>query len=523
MHNYQQLLKTPDDYYLLLDKINRLKYDEKIETIRYLARTDLFFLLWMLLGRKDIFHPWLFNRCREVQNNPDNHLDLWARGHYKSTIITFAKTIQDILATHGDNPTDNSYGDEPSFGIFSHTRPIAKAFLAQIKREFEQNEILKECFCDIIWENPYRDSPKWSEDDGLILKRQTNRKEATIEAWGVVDGQPTSKHFNIMIYDDITTHESVRSPLMMEKTLDSFRMSLNLGATDKKIRMIGTRYHMNDLYKYVMDEAICNSRIYPATINGMADGEPVFFTREKLEEKRRQMGVYIFSTQMLQNPISDDKNVFLREWLRFYQSYNPEILNKYIIVDAANEKKKTSDYTAMVVIGLGADLNYYLLDVIRDRLSLVERKKALFNLHRIHKPIAVGYEKYGIQVDITYMKECMDRETYHFDILELGGNMPKKDRISRLLPIYQAHRFYLPEEINRVNYEAKSQNLVDIFLREEYDSFPLSVHDDVFDAMARILDDDLHAEFPRETTTAAVNAIKQYYYTGERYGQGVRL
>ena len=63
---------------------------------------------------------------------PDGHLDLWTRGHGKSSIITFAGNIQDILINA-----------EIKIAIFSVTKPIAQAFLGQIKEEFENNDHLK--------------------------------------------------------------------------------------------------------------------------------------------------------------------------------------------------------------------------------------------------------------------------------------------------------------------------------------------------------------------------------------------
>lgn len=159
-----------------------------VTAARRLCRTDLYFLLTVILGRKDMQRDWLFDRCMEVQDSPDGHLDLWAREHYKSSIITFGKTIQDILAD-----------PEITVGLFSFTRPIAKAFLRQIMREFEGNDTLKELFPDILWEQPRKEAPKWSEDDGIIVRRAGNPKEATIEAWGLVDGQPTSKHYGLVV------------------------------------------------------------------------------------------------------------------------------------------------------------------------------------------------------------------------------------------------------------------------------------------------------------------------------------
>ena len=121
---------------------------ETVLTLRHLARTDLWFLLAIILGRPDAYHPWLLERCIEVQSDPDGRLDLWAREHYKSTIITYALSIQDIIASHG---VDKEPGPEATICIFSHSRPAAKKFLRQIKLELEGNTLLQDLFPDVLY------------------------------------------------------------------------------------------------------------------------------------------------------------------------------------------------------------------------------------------------------------------------------------------------------------------------------------------------------------------------------------
>ena len=158
--------------------------EHKANGVRWLGRNDRYFLLCVLLKRPDAKHPWLYDRCREVESGPDDRLDLWAREHYKSTIITFAGIIQEIVKD-----------PEITVGIFSHTKPIARKFLLQIKTELETNRVLIETYPDVFYADPKRESPKWSEEKGIVVKRNGNPKEATVEAWGLVDGQPTASHF----------------------------------------------------------------------------------------------------------------------------------------------------------------------------------------------------------------------------------------------------------------------------------------------------------------------------------------
>lgn len=423
------------------------------EAERWLGRNDLFFLMVRLLRRPDINHDWLFSRCREIQAQPDGCLDLWAREHGKSSCITFGLTIQDILRD-----------PEITVGIFSHTRPIAKAFLRQIKHEFETNIWLKHLYSDVLWEFPHRESPKWSEDDGIIVKRQGNPKEATVEAWGLVDGSPTGRHFRLRVYDDVVTRESVTTPDMVKKTTDAWDLSQNLGVAGGSVRYIGTRYSLHDTYAEIMKRGAAHPRLYPATHNGRIDGKPVFLSEQVWAEKLRDSSRQIIASQQLQNPMADEAATFRTEWLRAYE-VRPRLLNVYIMCDPSRGRSATSDNTAIAVVGVGVGGVKYLLDGACHRMTLSQRWHTLKSLYRKWRKmrgvqhIAVGYERYGAQSDDEYFAEQMEVDQRnkvadsHFTINELNwpreGGDSKRERVERLEPDFRNGRFYLPREVWR--------------------------------------------------------------------------
>lgn len=459
--------------------------------VRELCQNDLFYLLVRACKREDLLHPWLYERVREVEASPDGHLDLWAREHYKSTIITYGLTIQNILVD-----------PEITVGIFSHTRPIAKAFLRQIMRELENNSILQGAFPDILWGEKLKDAPKWSEDEGIILKRATNPNEATVEAWGVVDGQPTSKHFAVLLYDDVVVRDSVTNPEMMEKTMTQLEMSYNLGRVGGARRFVGTRWHFNDAYRTLIDRGTAMLRFHPGRKNAQEDGESVYWPEKIHHEKRRDMGPYSYASQILLNPRADALQGFKREWLRHYQSISHAQfmrMSRYLLVDPASSKKKGSDYTSMGVVALGQDGKYYLADGVRDRLSLTERAARLFDLHRKWKiRLPVRYEKYGMQADIEHLKAEQERQNYRFDITEVGGQMKKEDRIGRLIPIFEQGNFWLPQHLFVTDYQKVALDLVRVFIEEEYCPFPVGLHDDFLDMLSRIAEPELTLTWPKE-------------------------
>lgn len=483
----------------LPELVQELSTDRAMSLYRFLCKYDLYFLLRFVLSSKEIKikvkddykfweHPWIFNRCREVQFDPDNHLDLWARGHGKSTIITFGLSIQNIL----NNP-------DITIGIFSSTRPLAKTFLRHIKSEFEQNGDLKKLFPEILWIDPKKEAPKWSEDDGIIVKRSSNPRESTVEAWGVIEGQPVGRHFDLRIYDDVIEESTVTNIDQIKKAKSQWQLSTNLGKPGGKQRYIGTRYHFADLYGHMIEQGVVKPRIRPA-LNPprLQDSESVFFPKEFIEEKFLEQGPVVFSAQQLLNPIAESVQGLDSSCLQYYNNRPTDIkdsMNIIITVDAANEKKKTSDYTAIWVVGLNYDRNFYILDGVRDRLNLKERLDLLFMLHSYWRPYEVRYERYGLMADIGAIQILQDQRNYRFAVTEVAGATPKEDRIRRLVPILEDRRLYAPSMLFRQDYQGIEQDLIKELIFE-MDSFPAGMYDDMIDSLSRIMEPDLGHMWP---------------------------
>jgi hypothetical protein len=270
-------------------------------------------------------HPWIYARCREVERAPDDHLDLWGREHYKSTVITFAGIIQEIHPQPGST----------TIAIFSHTKGIARKFFRQIRFELETNETLKAAFPDILYPVAGQGGAKrWAEETGLVVKRKGNPKESTLEAWGLVDGQPTSAHFGLRVYDDVVAPESVTTPEQINKTTEAWELSDNLGTIGGRKWHVGTRYHFGDTYNSIIGRGALTQRIRPATDNGQPDGNPVLLTPEQWAAKKIIQGPATIACQMLQNPIAGQQAMFDVTDLQEFE-VRPATLNIYILVDPA--------------------------------------------------------------------------------------------------------------------------------------------------------------------------------------------
>lgn len=516
-------------------------HDKMMELQRSLCKSDLYYLGYFILGITGMHHedvqdhdtgevirrvyrPFVFNRCWEVQNSPDFHVDIWARGHFKSVIITELKTIQDILID-----------PNVTVGIYSYNATIARSFVQAIRGLLE-NPDLQRLFPDIIpsaeeirakkfsMPNRYGKMTKrklsWS-DESFSVKRTTTKKEETCMGYGLVTGQAVSKHFDILVFDDCVTPDSVRTDKSNATTTQQWQQAINTGEGENmRMRVIGTRYLFYDTYYHIINPMASEGkmgggrfteRIHACYARGLG-GErvPVMRTKEYLEELERNTLGFVFASQMMCDPSQASVFRFQDEWIA-ERCQQDDIyarrgeFNWYIMVDPANTKNKQSDYTAMAVIGTHRDKRYYIPDMVRDKLVQSERKSELFKLVNKwttpdgRKPI-VFEEQSGLLSDMEYFRNEMVKDRFYFELravttrpriladLRMSGTAMKHQRILALEPYLKAHRIVLADSVVRTNYSGNQEDMMESFINQEYHNYPYGDHDDMLDSICRLAD-----------------------------------
>jgi hypothetical protein len=445
-------------------------------------------------------HPFVLNRCSEVQerlnnlysNNPAEprcRLEVWARGHFKTSILTIAATIQYHLRY-----------PEQCTCIFSFKKPIAEGFVASIKSICEM-EIMVKCFPDVLFEDPYRQSSSWSNQNGINFKRQnTSRKECTIESSGL-ESMEQGNHFERQVFDDIETPDVVFSMDNINKCFSNFEMAsymTTLQETDIQI-VIGTYYHhegpLMKIRKKV--DGLGNSKFVYTKISGISDNDQsVFLTDKQMNEERLKLH---FNAQICCDPTPQFNMKLNPSFLREIKSQDvPKNLVKFLLVDPAGDasvqKSSQRDSWAIELIGVrppqfGDDWGIsevYLLDAIIEQLSEVDAVETIVNMYTKGGKIrSLGYEKVGgstpivafhVQEALKKRNRIIKEQDHTLEYLKTGG-VNKKDRILQALmfPLNNGKIFIS----TAVPVYARDR------LKAEMEKFPVW-HDDGIDCLAYI-------------------------------------
>ena len=445
------------DYYKAIARIEKVAkwtieekkanpLENEINIFRNLMQRDLFFFVYFAMKNPLANHPFIVNACYEIQDEMGDSLEVWARDHLKTTIISAGRTCQKII----NNP-------EKRIGLFSATRPLAVKIQTLIRNVLESS-FLTSCFPDILFKDPYKEAERWSEspEGGLIVKRKGFYKEPTISSWGLIEGQPIGYHFTDMVFDDIVTQD-LQSPDIIQKVIDNFDMAENLGTRDRQITAVGTFYRHDDPLVYIMNKAdpLTNTKMFktrkkPATIDGTFNGPSVFLPEQSLAKKRAGQA-HIFYCQQLLDPTPRGREKLNRDHLIVVSKRQlPGRLYRFMVIDGASDvgrrMDRPADAWALGVFGVepyrddSGLSRVYILDLMIEPMDLLSAQKAAVDMYtRNGRILKLGVEKVGLSTTEIHICSALKAKGKHvslehgnLQILKPGGRM-KEYRIESAL------------------------------------------------------------------------------------------
>ncbi len=438
------------------DQIARLSRirDAKNEYIKYLIlEEDRIDVLAELVDKRfDDFHEILIDH----QFNSITTLQLAPRGWGKSTVGTILSCAHELLK------------DRDARILFaSETATQACNFLGELKAILTHENMI-EIFGDLKGD-------MWHENAINIKGRYTARKESSVMTTGV-DGAITSAHFEIIYCDDLVTLKNSRTAASRDKVMEWFRTTLLPCVIDEntKIRMVGTRYHPEDLYDDLMtrDPKFKNStQIVPAiNLETEESNNPNIFSIEFLVDTRDSMGVIAFDSQYNQDPSGVQGVIFNGDHFKYYRN-PPKNLWVFQGVDLAVEDKSQNDKFAITTIGVDPKgYKIYLLNYVATKLSPKKQDELMYDKWERFSPMRVGIESNAYQKT----KILSLGEDPMFSLIPAVPMPTDKDKITRaqmLAVRFERGDILFPEEER------------DGEIEKHLLSFPNGRYDDLFDSL----------------------------------------
>lgn len=492
-----------EDYAVLeqrLADLSRSHPEAWAQAVRAQAEGDLYFLLRYVLSTRDLgresgepwlHHPWIYQQARAVQYEYDQTLNVWAREHMKSTIGNFGLNFWLLI--------NNSWH---CIGIFSVLRKLAKDHLRRMMAEMQTNPMLPLLWPDIFWENPSAQAKTlgpWSADDGCVLKSWRPRNEYSLEAWPLTESYPAGKHFNHLCIDDPSTSRTIATDEQLAKARDGYNLLGGLESRGATRICLGTFYSDKDMQIDLLREGVLIPRLRPA-VNGEDMGEggefaaiggrPIYLPKKELEKRQRQMQDE-YPIQFLLDPLKGRKSILDELKLQTYgNDPRAEARNKslYMIVDPNGWKDPENDPCAIMLVGLGHDRNFYILDLWKGRVDPGERLYRIVAMHKswvseLNRNFPCWIEETAAQGDSFHIRAEMDRQFHRFNVepIQIARHDTKGplSKPRRLLKAWSgpldAQRIYLPRDLYR-DYDGTEIDMVRD-LKNEVKRFPMGKQD----------------------------------------------
>lgn len=363
---------------------------------------------------------------------------------------------------------------------------------------------------------------KWTNSEIALdhpLRKKENVRDPSIFTGGLTTSL-TGMHCDIAVLDDVVVYENAYTGEGREKVKSQYSLLSSIEGADAREWVVGTRYHPVDLYNDLMQ---MSEDIYDGEFNKVAE-EPIYEVFEKAVESNgdgtgeflwprqqrrdgkwfgfdakilaKKRGQYLdkgqFRAQYYNDP-SDPDNVpvgkdkfqyYDRKYLKLengYWFFKDQRLNVYAAVDFAFSLSKKADSTAIVVVGVDALNNVYVLDIERFKTDrIVEYFEHILNLsnkwqfRKLRAEVTVAQ-----QAIVKQLKELIKQHGLAISIDEFRPNKHQGNKQERISAVLE------PRYDNLQIWHYRGGN---IQILEEELSTRNPPHDDVIDALASAVD-----------------------------------
>ena len=371
-------------------------------------------------------------------------------------------------------------GKYPDLSIISvsYSASLAEDFSRDVQRIIDSDEYKK------IFPNT-----KLSDKKDKNYKRTSDFFEI-VDHKGVycsagVGGSITGKGCDILIIDDpIKNRQEANSETVRKKIYDWYSSTAYTRLSPiGGVIMMCTRWHLDDLIGKVLSDK--NQKpfhviSYPAIAEHdephRKQGEalhPERFSLEILNEIKSTLSTADWLSLYQQKPVPEGGAIFETSKIRYYdESSEPKRFDQIVgSWDMTFKENKSSDFVVGQLWGRkGAD--FYLLDMVRDRMDFVKTLKVFINFANKHKNCncwLVEDKANGTAIISTLKKHISG-------IIPITPKESKQERAYAITPYLEAGNIFFP----------KNQNFTKD-LEEEMLQFPAGAHDDTVDSMTQAL------------------------------------
>jgi len=390
------------------------------------------------------------HQMMEFQRNHPRGVILAYRGAGKTQPLTIGQSVLQVLV-------------DPNIRILlsSRTCTQAETFLRGIKNRLQERQLTE------IFGNQVGD--KWDTREINVANRTTSAMESNITTVGI-DGGVVSRHFDMIIADDLVSIENSRTYGQREKVKEWYYTELEPTLEEGgKEWIIGTRYHYHDLYGHLIkNEFAKNHLVIPALDSQGRSPWPERHPPVWFEGKRRASGSIVFNCQYMLDTQAMMGNVFNDEHFQYYDEV-PKGLEYYQGVDLAIGQQLFHDFFVIFTIAYDRLANkFYLVEYQRVHTPFPEQIKLIVKMFKQYEPIRAGIESNAYQKAV--YQELKSQPQYKFVRAHpIFTSLDKLTRMTKLAQKFENGEILMGRDMPE--------------LEDELLSFPNGEHDDIIDAL----------------------------------------